>query len=345
MYIIVESDYSKTNWYKRILFPLKAQARRKRVQFCESESAWDLPEGELCAFVMGGNESWICETVRILQSRGCHPILLNEVDESRFSGRFSRVRSDYRGVMEHFALGDRCAFYGMNPFSVSDVARRAAFLDVHPTGEVFENCGSLSGCFLSFWTRHKVSPFDSVICANDFAAVSLFTYLKERGVAESVRITAQAQGTILSYFPSIRTVSVDPVSLSAAAFEIADCIITHPDFIGVSVSVGFVSNGEDGTLQRECQIVKKDEALQRDDAFYGDPQLDELLCIERLLSCADQTDLKILHLLATGCRDIGEEAFLSDNGVKYRIKKMKQLCSVNSKREIPALLEKYGIYI
>ena len=345
MYILVESEYSKTNWYKRILFPLKAQARRKRMQICESGSALTLPESEICAFVMGGNEGWICETVRILQSRGCHPILLNEIDESRIPGPFSRVRSDYRALMESVSLEGRCAFYGMNPASVSDLARRAAFLDVHPTGEIFENCGSLADCFSSFWARHSDSHFDSVICANDFAAVSLLACLTERGVADSVRITVQAQGTILSYFPTIRTVSIDPVSLSAAAFEIADCIIAHPDFIGVSVSVGFVSDGEGEIMQGRYRNTEAAEPLLTDDAFYGDPQLLELLCIERLLSCADQTDLKILHLLATGCRDIAEEAFLSDNGVKYRIKKMKQLCSVSSKNDIPLLLEKYGINI
>ena len=345
MYILAESDYSKTNWYKRILSPLKAQARRKRVQIFESESAWNLPEGELCAFVMGGNESWICETVRILQSRGCHPILLNEIDGTRILGRFSRVRSDYRELMERVSLAGRCAFYGMNPASVSDVARRAAFLDVHPSGEVFQNCGSLSDCFSSFFESHTNAPFDSVICANDFAAVSLLVALKERGADGSVRITAQAQGTILSYFPSIHTVSVDPDSLSAAAFEIADCIRVHPDFIGISVSVGFVCDGEVGTEQSGYRNTEAEKAFLADDAFYGDPQLSELLCIEHLLSCADPTDLKILHLLAVGCRDIAEEAFFSENGVKYRIKKMKQLCSVSSKKDIIVLLEKYGINI
>ena len=42
----------------------------------------------------------------------------------------------------------------------------------------------------------------------------------------------------------------------------------------------------------------------------------------RSLSSLDETDLKILSLLSRDCRDIAEEAYLSDNGVKYRLKKM-----------------------
>ena len=71
----------------------------------------------------------------------------------------------------------------------------------------------------------------------------------------------------------------------------------------------------------------------------------ELLRIEHLLSSLDETDLKILSLLSRDCRDIAEEAYLSDNGVKYRLKKMKRLCGVESKREIPVLLGKYNIRI
>jgi len=345
VYILAEADYSATNWYKRILSPLKVQARRKRVQLCECESVASLPVGEACAFVMGGSEGWMRETVCALQERGCHPILLNEIDEGRLSGRYSRVRSDYRGLMERLAVGSRCALYGMNPASVSDTARRAAFLDAHPMGEIFENNASLRGCFEQFWERHCHAPFDSVICTNDFAAVSLLTYLREKGAEESVRITAQQMGNILSYFPSIRTVGVDPTALAAAAFEIADCMSAHPDFIGVSVAVGFLSDGEDCGTQDSARTPRVGEPLKAENAFYGDPELAELLSIERLLSSADETDLNILHLLAAGCRDIAEEAFLSDNGVKYRIKKMKQLCAVESKREIPVLLEKYGIQI
>jgi hypothetical protein len=345
VYILAQADYSKTNWYKRILLPLKAQARRKRVQLFESTSVGEIPKGEICAFVMGGSEQWMRECVQLLQARGCHPILLNEIDESRFFGHFSRVKSDYRGLMERISVGGRCAFYGMNPASASDVARRAAFLDLHPAGEIFENRGSLANCFNDFWQKHKICAFDSVICANDFAAVSLFSYLREHSAQDSTHITAQAQGSILSYFPTIQTLSIDPVSLSKAAFEIADCVRAHPEFVGVSVSVGFVFDLEDAPDKVENKNTVCEEVMYSDDEFYEDSQLSELLRIEHLLSCADMTDLKILHLLAVGCRDIAEEAFLSENGVKYRIKKMKQLCSVSEKKDITLLLEKYGINI
>ena len=344
MYILAESDYKETNWYKRILAPMKAEARRKRIRLCEGTASDGLPAGEVCAFLIGGSERWILDTARALRARGCHPILLNEIDGARLSGRYSRVRSDYGSLVASLAArGGKCALYGVNPASVSDVARREAFLGVAPRGEVFENRGSLARCFEDFWARHLLSRFDNVICANDFAAVSLYQRLRERGAEESVTLTVQASGEILGYFPAIQTVTVDPTALSAAAFEIADCIRAHPDFIGVSIAVEFSEHPQnpDPTVQSPLDAS---DALTSD-SFYGDPEMAELLRIEQLLSSLDETDRKILHLLSDGCRAIGEEAFLSDNGVKYRIKKMKQCLGVDSGREIPAVLEKYGIRV
>lgn len=339
MYILSEADYSRTNWYKRILSPMKAEARRKRIQLFEAENASELPLKEGAAFVLGGSEEWILETVRTLQTCGCHPILLSEVDTSRLSGRFSRVRSDYESLVLRLTEGSaRCALYGVNPASASDAARRRAFLACHPEGAVFENNASLANCFAHFWEAHREHPFDRVLCANDLAAVSLYKRLGERDALDSVAIAVPRSGTILSYFPTVQTAQVDPTALSQAAFEIADCIKAHPDFVGITVSVGLLEAGN-------ASRIPVREATASCDPFYADPEMLELLHLERLLSSLDETDLKILSLLSRDCRDIGEEAYLSDNGVKYRLKKMKRLCGVESKKEIPVLLGKYNIRV
>lgn len=347
MYILSDADYSRTSWYKRILSPMKAEARRKRIQLSEATHVTDLPAGESCAFVLGGGEGWILDTVRALHARGCHPVLLSEIDTARLSGRFSRVRCDYESIAFRLTKGrGRCALYGINPTSAADTARRRAFGAVHPTGAVFENNASLSQCFEAFWKAHTKDPFDCVLCANDLAAVSLYTHLGERKASAPPRIAVSASGALLSFFPAIQTVRVDPASLSRAAFEIADCIKAHPDFMGITVSVGAFEECEGSAPAEEAlPTASVGEAEPNADPFYADPEMRELLHIERLLSSLDETDLKILSLLSRDCRDIGEEAYLSDNGVKYRLKKMKQLCGVASKREIPVLLGKYHIQL
>lgn len=349
MYIIGEPGYAATNWYRKILAPLKNQARKKRVQLIAAESA-EMIGDEPCAFVLGGSASWIVETVATLLKKECHPIILNELPAQPLFGKYSCVKTDYHRFMvilsSYFA--DRgmkhTAFYGMNHASFADIARKNAFTACFGDGAVFENNGSLANCFANFYNAHREYPFDSVICANDFAAVSLLTHLREVGIDyRDICITVHSNTQILSCFPEIISVSVDHVALAVAAFEIADCIIANPGFIGVSVTVDYLADEGSTSLLHNQKTDGEISGFDEIDSFYGDGELAELMRIEQLLAECDETDFKILRLLSQNNADIGESTYLSDNGVKYRIKKMKRICCVESKSEIPPLLEKYGV--
>ncbi|MBQ7334949.1 MAG: hypothetical protein IJW92_00545 [Clostridia bacterium] len=348
MYIIGEPSYATTNWYKKMIVPLKNQARKKRVQLNVSSDPADAA-GEACAFVVGGSAAWMTETVARLQHQNCHPIILNDLPNRSLFGRYSCVRTDYNRFMALLAtrFGEtgkkHTAFYGMNHASFSDIARKNAFLTCFEDGAVFENDGSLRACFDAFYRAHCRDPFDSVICANDFAAVSLLTHLRALGADTSkICITVHSNTQILSHFPEILSVGVDHCALAAAAFEIADCIASNPWFIGMSVTVDYRPNGEEGAVGADAVCAL---AFEQTDAFYGDAELAELMSIEKLLAECDETDFKIIRHLSENCNSIGESTFLSDNGVKYRIKKMKRICNVASKSEIPKLLKKYRVLL
>ena len=345
MFIVSEPNYATTNWYRGCVDALKNQARKKRIQLTFANSAADVA-GEKSVLVLGASVAWLGQTVSVLQSMGAHPILLNELPDYPFFGRYSCVKTDYNRFMSmlsaHFLHGGRhrVAFYGMNPASFSDISRKNAFENCFFEGEVFENNGSLFDCFERFFARHGQKPFDAVICANDFAAVSLHTHLRARGVPDgSVCIAVHSNAQLLSFFPDILSVSVDVCAVAAAAFEIADCLADNPSFAGMRVTVEPRASLE-GVNMPEAPALHGDVPA---DPIYTDAELSELMRIERLLCACDETDLHILRHLSENCNAIGESAFLSDNGVKYRIKKMKRLCAVTSKSEIPVLLSKYGI--
>lgn len=339
MYIVVEPSYRATDWYARLLQPIKLLARKKRISLSVAEEASMLDAGESCALVLGGSVAWVVETAIALQARGVHPILLNDLPEGALLGRFSRVRSDFHRLLLRIAAakGARCALYGVNPHSVSDRARRAAFLSVFPDGAVVENHASLEDCFRAFCIQNAQEGFSQVICTNELTAVSLLCRLREGGMPIP-EITVPACAPILSYFPEIRAVGVDPSSLASAAFAIVDCVRQSPDFIGVEITVDYAELSSD--VAESARLFAGNTSA---DAFYKDEELVELMRLGQLFSEADDTDLTILRLLQSDCREIGEEAYLSDNGVKYRIKKMKRTCGVESKRELPPLLAKYGI--
>ena len=77
--------------------------------------------------------------------------------------------------------------------------------------------------------------------------------------------------------------------------------------------------------------------------FYDDPQLMEMLRIETLLSQCDETDVAIVDAILKGktTLEIENSCFIRETAVKYRIKKMKEICNAKSRSELRAVLSKY----
>ena len=93
----------------------------------------------------------------------------------------------------------RIALYGVNPQSVSDESRMDSYLAAlggeDGRRHVFFNSGSLENCFEQFMARAQ--QYDAVICANDFAAISLVRRLGLRAAAwcSACGVTAPSAGT------------------------------------------------------------------------------------------------------------------------------------------------------
>lgn len=347
MYIVSEPLYAKTNWYQSCVCALKNQARKKRIQLILAETAEETA-GQACVLVLGTSVAWLAKTVATLQEMGVHPILINELPDYPFGGKYSCVKTDYNRFMGILAASfarrgkEKIAFYGMNHASFADISRRTAFESYFPSGIVFENNGSLADCFENFYRAHRETSFDAVICANDFAAVSLLSHLVQNDAYdERIVIAVHSNAQLLTRFPQILSIGVDYSSVAVAAFEIADCLSANPSFVGMRVTVDPHTDLESAKIPAKQTAVTPAIA----DPIYADAELSELMRIEKLLSSGDEIDLQILRCLSENCNAIGESTFLSDSGVKYRIKKMKKICDVPSKLDILRLLSKYGVEI
>jgi DNA-binding LacI/PurR family transcriptional regulator len=354
MLVIIEEHYKMSVWCREILDGLRAEARKKRISLWPSSNISDIRrDGEDPAVIIVGSETeWLNLAVTKAKEAGKHPIILSNQSESELQNGVSRVTEDIFGSMGEIlrlfaAKGyQQIALYACNPDSASDSFKKEAFLKSGGLPEdIFTNEGSLSFCFDRFYEHYKEKGYGGIVCANDFAAVSLLVHLRSEGVdSKGLRIAVHSNARLLRYFPEIISAMVDYTAVATAAFEIAACIENNPAFIGMRITVDCLPDTE-FEERGIFDSLYATAAKQEGDALYTDGELCELMRIERLMSECDETDVKILRLLSSSADEIAENTFLSDNGVKYRIKKMKRICCVDSKREIPLLLAKYGIVL
>ena len=80
-----------------------------------------------------------------------------------------------------------------------------------------------------------------------------------------------------------------------------------------------------------------------DVSFYSDKEMSEMILVENMLSVCDSLDLKLLDIILKGgsYEIAAEQCFTSHNTVKYRIKKLMNLCKTESKKEFLNLIKKY----
>jgi DNA-binding NarL/FixJ family response regulator len=93
--------------------------------------------------------------------------------------------------------------------------------------------------------------------------------------------------------------------------------------------------------------TSENEAVTTAADFYVDSELSPIMKTERLFDGLDDKDLEILKYLIKGTKqeEICDRTFMSESGVKYRIKKMLSLSETVSKSELVDLISKFDISI
>lgn len=352
--ILSDITYSDSIWSQSMSLNLMERLRSKRIPFCEITDS--CPAQCDTVFIIASDLEWTRHAVRQLNNSGRNPIVLlghqyETLQGCVYSCVCSDVNSSMRNLLKMLKLRGKqhLAIYGMNPASISDVSRANSLFswrdpESEPIG-VFLNEGSLRQCFDSFFP--EAGSFDAVICTNDFAAISLVRNLMERSpeVLEGLTIVSCAETNLSNYYrPYISTLYVNFDQIGQAAVYIYESLRKRPYLSGMTLNVAW-------TFQEERPAQTLGEApltLNRTvDTFYQDPELQEMLIVDKLLNDADPVDRQILEGLSQEKTydEIAELCFLSEGSIKYRVKRMMGQSNATSREEIVRLLKKYTLDI
>ncbi len=353
MLVVIEESYKISVWCREILDGLKQEARKKRVSLSLSTKVEDIESDteDSCVMIIGAETEWLNIAASVAKSAGKHPIILSNQSDNSPEVGVSRVTEDIYGsmseIMRLFAAKKHksVALYAHNPDSASDNFKKEAFLRSNgQSDDIFQNEGSLKECFDRFYEKHKEKRYCAIVCSNDFAAISLIRHLKNAG--EDIRdidIISYSNTFISRYTsPAVSTVRANFKSFGQLAFMIDDCISKGENVSGIRILCSWE------IIHREtsspCALsAPESTSAERSGSFYTDPELMEMMRIETLISECDDTDLEIVKAILGGKKtsEIESVCFLTETAVKYRIKKMKDICHAESRAQLKDILSKY----
>ena len=351
-HVIGEPEFEASSWYRDILYGLVQEKKHKRIELVYMGADTDFADirvgDEDVAFVIGSDSVWLDNVTSALSGIFDNRVIVlgNYKSGSPFA-TYSAVSADIVGnvrTIYEYLLScgkSRIALYGINPASVSDGYKSDAFVALTGSDALFYNNGSLAACFESFY---EVSDsYDAVICVNSYAALSLSRRLAD----DRIYVASIGTGALAGASrPSITCVDSDYREFARAGIELARMLVKNRTVSSVTVSIEgklYIGETTGSTPASSTRSVPVKPTSTGDVQFYSDSEVSEMLRIERLLATIDAEDSEILGELILGDTylDISRRHFISEGTVKYKIKNLCELCSVQNRSELVALAKKY----
>ncbi len=348
--ILIDPIYSSSVWCENLKHSLVSELKKKRISFkftdsCETLSADD------SVFIISSDRDFTFNTIAILNSRNIQPILICNQNDALVGLNYSCVCSDIYGTIKSIFISlkqkgkKHPAMFGINKKSLSDMSRLESALhfgNEFPNGiQVFYNDGSVSNCFEQF--EKDSDKFDSIVCANDFVAISFLRHAQE-SFGEKLHdliIYSCAKSEISELyhgqFISPRTNYQD---FGKAAVYIYEKTLKHKFMSNITIRI--CDPIDTGVSEHSAENPYQKDQLESD-AFYKDPEIREMICIEKLLCNCDEIDRKIIRLMQENIShdDICSLCFLSANGLKYRIRRILTDCDFRDKKDLIDITLKY----
>lgn len=347
--ILTEPAYSESMWCKALYGSLTERLRQKRISFCEMYDT--VPENSEAVFIIAADYNWIKATLTELNLSGIKPILICNQAETILGCNYSCVCSDITGSMKYLldnlkADGKtRVALYGVNTSSISDIGRVDGLFaqkdGVIDSMRVFVNDGSLQNCYRKF--SAEADNFDAVICFNDFAAVSLIRRLEaegEVGKLSRLKILSCSQTKISScYRDRITSINMNLEQYGKAAVFIYEKLKTHPYISQMTLNISWNTEPQNSFNSSPVNL----KSAQNTDSIYSDKELNEMIAAERILEIDSAIDKTVIAYLCGGksLKEIAAACFLTDSGVKYRIKRILEKCRISDKAELISIVKRY----
>ena len=364
--VIVEPSYRGTHWCEQYMHGIRSEAEKRNITIHEilhdpiSSPEWDPDNRRKICLLIGTSISWVPDMILRLCQSDIHVILAAYSNNLESWMQVSYVTADYRKAMQNLVsylmlcCRGKIALFGVNPDSSSDKLKKDAFLSLsyandprREENDIYLNTGSLEKTCRDFY--RKADLYHSVICVNDITAIMLIRFLSAKGikVPKDMYITSFGD-TILGQIqdPGITTAVLNCVEVGKQAVEIFLLLNKNPQLSAVSTSVNCeikIRQSTDYKHSSGALPMGYNNPPPKPVPFYEDPDVTEIFRLEGILSHCDELDRKILAGLIQNVRygDLSERLYISENALKYRVKKILSLSGGMDRDSLTALARKY----
>lgn len=353
VHIFMEESYTGNNRAALVLDGISSVLRKKRVAYKIYNNPDDIPGDARIVVLICASLNFATSMIELFNSRGIHPLLFGfQYIDTMY--QYSCITLTYTKTMyqlTNYIASDnpgKIAFLGYNSDSLPDklklIGVNHAAKELGYACRVFKSHGDVKACIEEF--ERECSDITNIVCSNDGVAMILRTYYKK--LLEGRRMCSCAGLTLSGYIDDPHPTTVinyyeAGVRLAEMYLFLSKCeeISSTTMTIDMDIRIGgeTISNKN---FPIRSEIIYSNQSVD----FYGDKYIMEVEDLDRMLIECDATDLVILDDIMSGksYEQVAEERFLASNTVKYRIRAMLHNANVLSKKDLIALIRRYGLH-
>jgi len=350
---MTEEAFLNYPWCQRILRGIREEARKKKIQIGQIDLASGTVVAGSCVLLVGATRGWNNRAILLCKERKLHPVVLSNQMSMPAEEGVSSVMMDIHSSMALavnylHSLGRRSlALYGINPSASSDPWRAARFQELTgKTDAIYTLEPTTADAFGKFY--EEIDRYDGVICASDYAAVSLIYRLKEKEFDLPRKLYIVSYGDMyLSKLmtPAITSISDDYESFGRAAISVCSLIEKNENFASIKISLHSKLHIRQTTENRPYDQIRADiaEPAMPENKFFSDQEISNLAKLETMFSQCDETDFALIQLLTQDLpyAALAQQCYISETAAKYRVKKMQRLCGVDSREALVRYLYRF----
>jgi len=353
IYLQIEPEFSHYTWCELILRSLYDEVKRKRIDMQEITSPEQIERPGSCVLLLGATREWISTLAKQVHNKNCHPIALDSrrprADDQNMSTVMMDIHSSTQLALDYLhSLGrSRIAMYGINPNSASDMWRAEVFHLLTGSEEhIFFNDVSVADTFQKF--IRVLEEYDSVLCANDYVAVSLLKRLQQQNypVPEKLYIISYGNMNLCRLTqPGITSISNDHEHFGKAALSICSMIERNRSISTINIQLHSRLHIRGTTEFQPYDPDTKSSGQDQggENRFYSDPEVAKLAKLETMFSQCDETDYALIRSVMDSLpySAMAQQCYISETAAKYRVRKLEKLCGVSSRQELRTILKDF----
>lgn len=351
-YLVQEPNFEETNWCIAFRTAIKKEANNMKLKVSVKIPTYKEAIGN-AILILSSNKDWTNNIISEYDRNETIILIVGPSLGQEFD--YSTVTIDFCLILEN-AINyskannrNKILLFAPNPNSIGDNTIINNFNRLVPDGTVLQIKGNIEKNIKAF---EKIkNDYDTIICCNSLVASALSQRIDFIDESNKFWIISLLDSPLARYTKNPITAfkqneeEIGRLAIKLAYFLTRNKILTTVVWKSTpSIVIRESTNNTPYAINKNCIDCSSLKMKRDNDLLYNDNNILNLITLEKFFTELEEVDIEILKCIKNNMRyiDIADKVYTSESTIKYRIKRMLNICQIENREELLDFIDKYS---